>query len=194
MQIPANTMIVVTTCLLTSCVISSNYTPPTAGPLASIRFETTERRVVNTQIRLYQNDECEQTALIGTLNSRNVGYRYSHSLETSLPAGQPLTISIFSALHRDVGVLDLMTQSPQTITSGLGYCETFIRFQPENGMHYQVIHNAHYRGCDMDIYKTEENGEWQLLETAQLDNNCHLKPLGNSQVYDGILTRDYSEF
>lgn len=175
-------------------VTTADYTPPDQGAIADIRFETSETRVVNSRVHLYPRRGCEQPALVGLLNSRLIGSAYRHSLDTRITAGQPLTVSVFSALYRDVGALDVLTQSAETITAGLGYCETFLHFTPRDGHRYLAIYNAQYRGCDMDIYELDGTGTATLIPDATIDDSCHLKPLGNAQVYDGILTRDQSRF
>lgn len=180
--------------LLAGCITTSSYSPPSQGAIATIRFETTEARVVNAEVRLYTRRGCEEQQLVGLLNSRLVGMEYRSYLDTRITANQPITVSVFSPLYRDIGAMDVLTLPAETITAGLGYCETYIHFTPQDGHQYRAIYNAQHRGCDMDIYEIDNTGKQTLLPDLMLDSSCELKPIGNAQVYNGILSRDYSEY
>lgn len=118
----------------------------------------------NQRARIFKDRNCSDYPgqLISLLQSKAIGNDTGESTQTTVPAGDLITISVFAAVLRDDSFWQMFFKGIERTASENRHCEAFATFALEPGATYHSIYKIDGSPCSLSILKIE-NGQAKIV-------------------------------
>ena len=160
--------------VLVGCV-TPNYKAPSGQNVASLTVTTNTAESWNQQVRFFQGEDCSDYPgqLAGLLNSKRIGIDTKESIEHTIPAGSPMTVSVFASVPRDDSFLEIFFKGVKRAAAENRWCEAFVSFIPESGAKYRAAYKIDGTPCSITLMK-DKDGQSVHVTNARPSTACSL--------------------
>jgi len=134
------------------------YEEPKDTSASSIHIEThTPSEIYNAHVYLTTNHS-PKPIFLGYLNSGVFGtVKGRNYLDTKILSGDQVTVSIYSAIQNDIGVLDVLFESTSCFLKTVRYCEVSATFTPMPFEKYTIKQDASGLPCQISISQNKSD-------------------------------------
>lgn len=160
---------------LAGCV-APTYTQPTGPNTATLKISTKTPESFNQAVKIYKDFNCSNYPgdVINLLHSKVPGNDTKESTQTTIRAGDVITISVFAGVPRDDTFLQMFFKGIERTASENRHCEAFASFNPKPGATYHAIYKIDGSPCSLNIMKIE-NGQGITVTSARPNETCAMK-------------------
>lgn len=172
--------------MLAGCV-TPNYKTASGENVASLTVTTNTPESWNQQVRFFDGESCNDYPgqLAGLLNSKRAGIDTKESIANVIPAGLPMTVSVYAAVPRDDSFLEMFFKGVQRTAAENRWCEAFVSFVPEQGATYRAAYKIDGAPCSISLMR-EMNGQGVHVTDAKPSTAC--SRLAKQKLGDLVLT------
>lgn len=152
------------------------YTQPTGTNIATLKVTTKTADSFNQSVRVYKNVNCDDYPgdVVNLLYSKVPGNDTKETMQTTIRAGNMITISVFAGVPRDDSFWEMFFKGVERTASENRHCEAFASFVPEPGAVYHAIYKIDGSPCSLNIMKIE-NGQGKTVTNARPNQACSVK-------------------
>jgi hypothetical protein len=142
---------------LTACV-APDYRPPVGQETASLTVVSNTPESFNQGVTIFRGADCSDYPgqLVGVLYSRTAGIQSRESVDTSVPTGAPVIISVFAGVPSDASFFDMFSKELHERAAEIRYCQAFVQFKPEPGEAYRAAYKIDGSPCSLTLMKMKD--------------------------------------